>query len=101
VVFPKSEHLKKTIAVMTNNSKSKTKSAVVGPKKSWSKMTVKTAAGNSRKRKVISSSESEYNVEEDVLNIFPYKNKSTTGKKTLQTVASVPIDKVSFHLQSW
>jgi hypothetical protein len=61
-------------------------------------MTVKTVAGNSRKRKVISSSESEYNVEEDVLNIAPCKNKKTAGKKTLQTVASVPIDKVSFHL---
>jgi len=59
---------------------------------------VKSTTRKTRKRKVISSSESEFNVEEDVLNITPSNDKRTVGKKTMQTVASVPIDKVSFHL---
>jgi hypothetical protein len=66
--------------------------------KGWRKVSVKTAAGSSRKRKVISSSESEDEVEEDVLNIISSCAKRSAGKKNVHTVENVPIDKVSFHL---
>ena len=59
---------------------------------------MKSTTRKTRKRKVISSCESEYNVEKDVLNITPSNDKKTTEKKTVQTVACVPIDKLSFHL---
>jgi len=98
VVSSTSKFSERTAAAVTKNPKSGTKSVVVGPKKGWSKVMVKTTVGSSRKRKVISSSESEYNVEKDVLNITPSDEKKTAGKKTVQTVASVPIDKVFFHL---
>jgi hypothetical protein len=68
---------KKTTAAVTETPKSRTKSAGVGPKKGWSKVMVKTAAGSSRKRKVVSSSDSEY----DVLNIIPSDVKKSAGKK--------------------
>jgi hypothetical protein len=47
----------------------KGRTPVVGPKKSWSKVVVKSSAGSSRKRKNVSSSESEYEAEEDVQDI--------------------------------
>ncbi|XP_024633419.1 uncharacterized protein [Medicago truncatula] len=53
---------------------------------------------SSKKRKVNSSSESEYEVEKDALNINATDVKKSTVKKGTQTVANVPIDKVSFHL---
>jgi hypothetical protein len=59
---------------------------------------VKTKGGSSRKRKVISSSESKYDVEEDVQNIITTSTKKSVGKKVVQVVENVPIDKVSFHL---
>jgi hypothetical protein len=82
----------------TKTPKSRTKSTGVGPKKNWSKVKVKTTGGTSRKRKVISSSESEYDVEEDVPNITTTGTKKSAGKKAVRTVENVPIDKVSFHL---
>jgi hypothetical protein len=83
---------------VTESPKTRTKTAGVGPKKGWSKLKVKTTAGSSRKRKVISSSESEYDVEEDVPNIITSVGKKSAGKKSVQIVENVPIDKVSFHL---
>jgi len=59
VVSSTSKFSERTAAAVTKNPKSGTKSDVVGPKKGWSKVMVKTTAGSSRKRKVISSSESE------------------------------------------
>jgi hypothetical protein len=53
--------------------------------KSWSKVMVKTTAGSSKKRKVVSSSESEYDVETDVPNIIPSDSKKA-DKKDLQVV---------------
>jgi len=93
-----SKSSKKTTTVVTETPKSRKKSAGVGPKKSWSKVLVKSTAGSSRKRKVVSSSESEYGVEEDDLNIVPSGVKRTAGKKWVQIIENMPIDKVSFHL---
>ena len=60
-------------------TKTKTKSVGVGPKKGWSK--VKVTAGRSKKRKVVSSSDSKFDVEEDVLNITPSVSKKSVGNK--------------------
>jgi hypothetical protein len=98
VVPSASKTSKKTTTTVTKTPKSRTKSAGVGPKRGWSKVKVKTIAGSSIKRKVLSSSESEYDVEEDVLNIIPSDTKKSVGKKSVQIVEHVPIDKVSFHL---
>jgi hypothetical protein len=62
---------------------------------------VKTATGSSRKRKIVFSSESEYDAEMDVSNIIPSETKKVDGKKDLQIVEDMPIDKVSFHLPSF
>ena len=64
---------------VTDTPKTKTKSVCIGPKKGWSK--VKVTAGRSKKMKVVSSSNSDFNVEEDVLNITPSISKKSAGKK--------------------
>jgi len=97
VVPSGNETPKRTTATVTRTPKSKTKTAGVGPKKGWSKVTVKSVAGSSRKRKVISSSESEYDVDVNALNIVSSAVKKSAGKKGAQIVENVPIDKVSFH----
>ena len=96
-VVPSVSKTSKKKTSMTKTSKSRAKSTTVGPKKGWSKVSAKTAVGSSRKRKVIPSSESEYEVEEDVLNIVSSDVKRSAGKKNTQPVENVPIDKVSFH----
>jgi hypothetical protein len=100
VVPAVSQTSKKTDTTVTETLKRRTKSAGIGPKKSWSKVMVKATAGSSKKRKVVSSSESEYDVEKDVPNIIP-SDFMKTDKKDLQVVEDVPIDKVSFHLPSF
>jgi len=59
---------------------------------------VKTTTRRIRKRKVVSSSESDHDVAVEVPNIILSASKKSVGKKVVQTVESVPIDKVSFHL---
>ena len=100
VVFFASKIPRKKTTSVTKTPKIRTKSIGIGPKKGWSKVNVKTDAGSSRKRKVISSSESEseYEAEEDVLNIISSNVKKSAGKKNVQIVENVPIAKVSFHL---
>jgi len=88
---------KKMTTLVTETPKSRTKPTWVGPKKGWSKVSVKTTTGSSRKRKVVSCSDSAYEVEEDILHIVSCDAKRSTGKKNFQTVENVPIDKVSFH----
>jgi len=97
-VLPTSTIPKKMTTSVTETPKSRSKSTRVGLKKGWSKVIVKTAAGSFRKRKVIPSSESEYEVEKDVLNIVSSDSKRSNGKKNTQIVENVHIDKVSFHL---
>ena len=64
-------------------------------------MKVKSTTGRTKKRKGVSSSESEYDVEKDVQTIIPSASKKAAGKKVMQTVENVPIDKVSFHLPEY
>ena len=67
----------KVISFVMETAKTRTKTAGVGPKKGWSKVKVKSTAGRSRKMKVVSSSEFEYDVEKDVPNIIlPTSKKS-------------------------
>jgi len=58
---------------------------------------VKSTARRTIKRKDVSSSESEYDVGKDVQSIISSASSKSVGKKSTQTVANVPIDKVSFH----
>jgi len=88
----------KAVLSEVETPKTKNKTVSVGPKKGWSKVKVKSTAGRTRKRKVVSSGESDYDVKEDAPNIIPSTSRKSAGKKIVQTVASVPIDKVSFHL---
>ena len=60
---------------VTVTPKTKTKTIVVGQKKDWSKVQVKSIVGKSRERNVVSSSESQYDVEEDVQDIIPSISK--------------------------
>jgi len=87
-------------AVLTKVETPKTKKTIdsVGPKKGWSKVKVKSTAERTRKRKIVSSSESEYDIEKDVQSIIPSTSRKALRKKSIQTVASVPFDKVSFQL---
>jgi len=84
--------------VVTVTPKTKTKTTTVRPKKGWSKVQVKSTTSRSRKRKIVSSSESDYDVEEDVQDIIPSVSKKSVGKKVVQAIANVPIDKVYFNL---
>ena len=50
-----------------------------------------------KKEDGISSSKSNHDVAEDVPNIILSASKKPAGKKAVQTIKSVPIDKISFH----
>jgi hypothetical protein len=80
-------------------STTRLKSVDVGPKKRWSKVTPKaTTEKKTKKRKVVESSDSEYeHVEEDVSPIPVSAIKKSTGKKTSSNVSVVPTDNISFH----
>jgi hypothetical protein len=75
----------------------------IGPKKGWSKVTPKTSAVKTRKRKAAVSSDTEYNVEEDVSNIPATRSavKKSVVKSVVKRVPPivkfVPTDKISFH----
>jgi hypothetical protein len=75
------------------------KSVAVGPKKGWSKIIPKvTSEKKSKKRKMVESSDSEYeNVETDVPHIPVSAQKKSAGKKTLASGSAVPTDNISFH----
>jgi len=101
-VVPTSGKISKKSGIADDETpKNKTKMTSVGPKKSWSKAMVKSGVGSSKKRKVVSSSESEYDAEMDVLNITSPESKKADRKMELLIVENVPIDKVSFHLPSF
>lgn len=78
--------------VMNEDTAFKTvkKKVLVGLTKSWSKVVDPT-----RKRKEVSSSESDYDVEHDVQDITP--QKKTVVRKILVNVSGVPLDNISFH----
>jgi hypothetical protein len=75
------------------------KSVVVGPKKGWSKVTPKVPTRKkTKKRKVIESSDSEFDdVVEDVPHIPVSVSKKSVGKKTSTNVSDVPTENISFH----
>jgi len=82
VVLSENKNPKKKITGVIETPKSKTKSTGVGPKKGWSKVTVKNVVGSSRKRKTVYSSDSEYDVEMDVLNGIPQNPRKLMGRRT-------------------
>jgi hypothetical protein len=74
----------KPVPTSTKTPKSRIKSVAVGPKRGWSKVTPKvTTEKKSKKRKVVESSDSEYeDVEEDVPHIHVSVSRKSAGKKT-------------------
>ena len=75
------------------------KSGVVGPPKGWSKVTVPETKKRSLKRKEVSVSDSNYDDEQDVLDIMPPAKKITPGgKKVPIDVHETPIDNMFFIL---
>ncbi|XP_050917850.1 uncharacterized protein LOC127135075 [Lathyrus oleraceus] len=69
----------------------------VGPAKGWSKVVTSATKKISIKRKEVpsSSSDSEYDVEQNVQDVMPLKK--VVGKKVPANVPEVPIDNISFH----
>lgn len=63
----------------------------VGPKKGWSKVMVKTTAGRTRKRKVVSSSESEYDVEKMFQTSPPLPLKGLLGRNLCRILEMFPL----------
>lgn len=61
---------------------------------------VKCGTGSSRKRKVVSSSESDYDAEMDGLNIIPPESMKVDGKKGLLIVEDVLVEKYHFIFQA-
>ncbi|MCH84665.1 envelope-like protein, partial [Trifolium medium] len=79
-------------------AKTTKKTTVIGPKKGWSKVVVPSEKNKKNlNRKSVPSSDSEYDVEQDVPDILPSAKKKTGGKKIPQNVVDAPLDNVSFH----
>lgn len=78
-------------------SKASKKSVGVGPAKGWSKVVTPATKKRSLKRKEVPSSESEYDVEQNVQDIMPSTKKGVIGKNIPVNVLEVPIDNISFH----
>ncbi|MCI60030.1 Envelope-like protein, partial [Trifolium medium] len=71
------------------------KTSGIGPKKGWSKVVVPAdKKKKSLKGKCVPSSDSEYDVVQDVPDILPSPTKKTSGKKIPQNVAKAPLDNV-------
>jgi hypothetical protein len=89
----------KVVPTATKTPITRMKSTVVGPKKKWSKVTPKATTGKKgKKRKLVESSDSEYeHFEEDVSPILVSVTKKSVGKKTSSNVSVVPTDNISFH----
>lgn len=54
---------------------------------------------NTLKRKLAASSDSEYDVKEDVLDTMPSSSKKIEGMEILVNVHVVPLDNTSFHTE--
>jgi len=88
----------KAISNESQPSKATKKSVVLGPTKGWSKVNALTTKKKSLKRNEVPMSDSDYDVEKDVLDIVPSTKKRTAGgKKVLVNVPETLIDNVSFH----
>jgi hypothetical protein len=98
---------KKGKVVATSTTPTKTpKGSSVGPKKGWSKVSVTYEKQKKiLKRKEAPTSDSDYDVEEDVPNIISTTKKKVGGKFIPKNVADAPMDNVSFHsvesVQRW
>ncbi|XP_050878028.1 uncharacterized protein LOC127081846 [Lathyrus oleraceus] len=93
VVFedsPSKEIKRKSGGLKSTPSRSSIGKSHIGPTRSWSKVVTPT-----RKRKVISSSDSKFEVEKDVQDITPVKRYTT--KKPHVVVPKAPLDNVSLH----
>ncbi|XP_050889545.1 uncharacterized protein LOC127094811 [Lathyrus oleraceus] len=87
----------KVVESTSKPPKAPKKSKSVGPTKGWSKVVTLTMKKSSLKRKKVpsSSSDSEYDIEQNVQDIMPLKK--VVGKQFHANVPEVPIDNISFH----
>lgn len=87
---PSKEIKRKFGGIKSTTSRSSKGKSHVGPARSWSKVGIPT-----RKRKGVSSSDSEFVVEEDIHDIIPERRFSP--KKPYVVVPEAPLDNVSLH----
>ncbi|XP_050897297.1 uncharacterized protein LOC127104135 [Lathyrus oleraceus] len=87
---PSREVKRKTDGLKGSPSRSSKGKSPIGPTRSWSKVVTPT-----RKIKVVSSSESEFDVENDVQDITPIKRSS--NKKPHDARPKAPLDNASLH----
>lgn len=88
----------KSILTKCQSFKAAKKRKVVGPTKGWSKVSITVNKKKSLKRKEVHDSDSDYEVEQDVLDILPLAKKRTDGDKNVSAnIPKTPIDNISFH----
>ncbi|XP_050916248.1 uncharacterized protein LOC127131364 [Lathyrus oleraceus] len=87
---PSKEIKRKSGGMKSTPSRSSKGKSLVGLVISWSKVVTPT-----RKRKVVSSSDSEFEVKEDIQDITPVRR--STPKKSYDVVPEAPLDNVSLH----
>jgi len=88
----------KAIVAESPPSKATKKKIAVGPARGWSKVTIPATKRKSNKRKEVLKNDSDYDVEQDVLDIVsPVKKITVGGNKVHINVPETPIDNVSFH----
>ncbi|MCH81159.1 envelope-like protein [Trifolium medium] len=83
----------------TKETRNTGKKPMYGPPKAWSKGVPPSEKKKKHlKRKEISTSDSDFDVESDVIaTTITFFRKSVGGKKVPQNVPSVPMDNISFH----
>ncbi|XP_050919655.1 uncharacterized protein LOC127137217 [Lathyrus oleraceus] len=88
--YPSKKIKRKSGGMKSTHPRSSKGQSHVGPARSWSKVDIPT-----RKRKVVSSSDSEFEVEEDVQDIIPVRRYAP--KEPYVVVPEAPLDNVSLH----
>ncbi|CAJ2637486.1 unnamed protein product [Trifolium pratense] len=88
----------KVVPTASKTPAPRVKTKGVGPIKGWSKVfSPSSKKKETLKRKKESSSDSDYDVAEDVANISSPNPKKATAKKAPQGVEEAPCDNISFH----
>lgn len=87
----------KVVMTESQPSKASKKMGGVGHAKGWSKVVDPAHKKRSLKMKEVTSSDSEYDVGQDIQDIVPSIKKIAAGKKVPANVHEAPIDNISFH----
>ncbi|CAJ2667740.1 unnamed protein product [Trifolium pratense] len=88
----------KVVPTASKTPAPRVKTKGVGPVKGWSKVfSPPSKKKETLKRKKESSSDSDYDVAEDVANVSSPNPKKATAKKAPQDIEEAPCDNISFH----